>query len=94
MVNYDTVVPYDHLVIATGVQYQVPAPTGADVNQLMTSSEIEFSPDRRFDGVPPKNVFIINDTYEAAVVLYWVEHNLLKSDGMSVLFLLVILYVI
>ncbi|KAK2147282.1 hypothetical protein LSH36_561g01009 [Paralvinella palmiformis] len=86
MVNYDTVVPYDHLVIATGVQYQVPAPTGADVNQLMTSSEIEFSPDRRFDGVPPKNVFIINDTYEAAVVLYWVEHNLLKSDGRAVIY--------
>ncbi len=93
IVNYNTVVPYDHLVIATGLQYQIPAPTGADVNQLMTSSEIEFSPDRRYEGVPPKNVFVINDSYEAAVALYWLENNLLKSDGgfLSVILLVLII---
>ena len=39
------------------------------------------SPDRRFKGVPPKNVFTINDSYDAAVALYWIENNLLNTQG-------------
>lgn len=40
VVNMNTVVPYDHLIIATGNQYQLPAPTEADVSGLATSSEV------------------------------------------------------
>ena len=40
VVNMNTVVPYDHLIIATGNQYQLPAPTEADVSRLATSSEV------------------------------------------------------
>ena len=39
------------------------------------------NPDRRFKGVPPKNVFTINDSYDAAVALYWIENNLLNTQG-------------
>ena len=42
VVNMNTVVPYDHLIIATGNQYQLPAPTEADVSRLATSSEVQY----------------------------------------------------
>ena len=32
-------VPYDHLLLCTGQQFQYPVPTGADINQLVTTSE-------------------------------------------------------
>ena len=31
--------------------------------------------------VPPNNVFVVNDAYEAAVALYWVETNALSLSG-------------
>ncbi len=43
--------------------------------------QVPNSPDRRFKGVPPKNVFTVNDSYDAAVALHWVENNLLNSSG-------------
>ncbi len=38
----NTVVPYDHLIITTGTQYQVPAPTEVDVEQNITNDEVQF----------------------------------------------------
>ena len=32
-------VPYDHLVLCTGQQFRVPVPTGADITELVTTSE-------------------------------------------------------
>lgn len=80
-VNHNTFVPYDHLILCTGTQYQVPTPTEADVSQHVTNNEVPNNPARRFEGVPPKNVFTINDQYEAAVALYWAECNLLTNEG-------------
>ena len=83
VVNYNTLVPYDHLVLCTGTQYQVPAPTGADISKLVTNNEVPNSPDLRLTDVPPKNAFVINDTYDSAVALYWTENNLLYTKGKS-----------
>ncbi|KAL3874225.1 hypothetical protein ACJMK2_037270 [Sinanodonta woodiana] len=78
IVNNDTVVPYDHLVICTGQQYQIPAPTDVDVNSGVTSDDLPNNPDRRYYGVKPKNLFTINDEYDAAVALYWIENTLVS----------------
>ena len=132
----NTVVPYDHLIIATGTQYQVPAPTEADISQLTTSNEVSIvkvvkqqnmecsykmgqrapvriecrrlkywysfdfiysfevpnSPDRRFKGIPPKNVFTINDSYDTAVALYWIDNNLLNTEGMHFIHVFLFIY--
>ena len=83
VVNNKTLVPYDHLILCTGIQYMVPMPTGADISKLVTSAEVPNSPDQSFSGVPPKNSFTVNDAYDAAVALYWAEHNLLNSTSRS-----------
>ncbi|KAJ8309534.1 hypothetical protein KUTeg_014408 [Tegillarca granosa] len=72
VVNSNTVVPYDHLILSTGQQYQVPAPVGEDSQN---------SPDARYTGVVPKNLLLINDEYDAAVALYWIENYFVKSSS-------------
>lgn len=80
IVENSTMVPYDHLILCTGEQYQVPAPTEADIEGGATNNNLPNSPDRRFMKTPPKNLFLVNDEYDAAVALYWVENSLLKSS--------------
>ena len=80
-INHNTIVPYDHLVLGMGLQYQIPAPTEADVDSGVTSSELPNSPDRRYLKSPPKNLFLVNDEYDAAVALYWTENYILKSQS-------------
>ncbi|CAG2250100.1 Cilia- and flagella-associated protein 61 [Mytilus edulis] len=80
IVNNGTVVPYDHLIISVGLQYQIPAPTDADLDTGVTNAELPNPPDRRYFKNPPKNLFTINDAYDAAVSLYWIENYLLKSQ--------------
>jgi len=81
------VVPYDHLILCTGRQYQVPKPTGLDVNAGATNSDLD-SPERpqpRLLDTVPRNVFVVNDVYEAAVILYWLEGNVLNAKGVCLL---------
>ena len=81
IVNGNTLVPYDHLVMCMGQQYQVPAPTEADIDMGTTNRELPNSPDRRFLKAQPKNLFTVNDEYDAAVALYWIENYFLKSNS-------------
>ncbi|KAK3611320.1 hypothetical protein CHS0354_029969 [Potamilus streckersoni] len=86
IVNNDTVVPYDHLVICTGQQYQIPAPTDVNVSSGVTNDTLPNSPDRRYFGVKPKNLFTINDEYDAAVALYWIENILVKYQKKAIVY--------
>ena len=81
VVNGNTIVPYDHLIVTTGMQYQIPAPTDADIANMVTNNEVSNSPDRRWMEAPPSNAFVVNNHYEAAVALYWVETNVLHLPG-------------
>lgn len=83
MVNGGSVVPYDHLILCTGIQYQVPTPTGLDVSAGATNNDVEHAdqPQPQLLDPAPTNVFVVNDAYEAAVVLYWLEDNLLNTKS-------------
>ncbi|XP_052767765.1 cilia- and flagella-associated protein 61-like [Mya arenaria] len=85
-IDGSTRVPYDHLVLCTGEQYQVPMPTNADVNAGTTNDKLPCDPNRRFTGERPRNLFTVNDAYEAAVALYWIENNLAKKDRKVVVY--------
>jgi len=92
IVNRKYVVPYDHLILCTGAQYQVPQPTGLDVSAGATNSDLEQpeQPQPRLHDPAPKNVFVVNDAYEAAVILYWIENNLLYAKSVCLLFWLLL----
>ncbi|KAH9523040.1 Cilia- and flagella-associated protein 61 [Bulinus truncatus] len=76
IVNGVDVVPYDHLIICTGLQYQVPSPTGAELVQKPHQKELfPCSPDARYRGPVPANLYTINDAHDAAMVLHKVENS-------------------
>lgn len=82
LVNGNFRVPYDHLIIATGKQFQVPKPTGADIDAGTNNDNLPSSPEQRLLTQPPRNLFLVNDSYQAAVALYKVENSLMKKDSM------------
>lgn len=83
LVNGNFTVPYDHLVLCTGTQYQLPTPTGLDVSTGATNAEMSEpkKPQLRLQGRVPNNAFVVNDTYDAAVALYWIENNVLRPKS-------------
>uniref|UniRef100_A0A3Q3WX85 CFAP61 dimerisation domain-containing protein n=1 Tax=Mola mola TaxID=94237 RepID=A0A3Q3WX85_MOLML len=50
-------VPYDHLVLCTGLQYQVPRPSGVDPSQPVPGR-------RRYAGPVPSNLFTLNEPWD------------------------------
>ena len=83
LISYGLVfqVPYDHLVLSTGQQFQAPAPTGADVEAGDTNDTLPNSPNNRLLTQPPKNLYLINDAYDAAVALYRAETVMMKNQS-------------
>ncbi|CAG5133003.1 unnamed protein product, partial [Candidula unifasciata] len=86
IVNGSAIVPYDHLILATGLQYYVPAPTGADVYSGACNESLPQSPDERYSGRVPSNLFLVNDSYDAAVLMHRVEHQLMKTNKAIVVY--------
>uniref|UniRef100_A0A7N5K0Z6 Cilia and flagella associated protein 61 n=1 Tax=Ailuropoda melanoleuca TaxID=9646 RepID=A0A7N5K0Z6_AILME len=83
------IVPYDHLILCTGQQYQVPCPTGADISQHVTNREIPNSRKQRYTDKVPCNHFTLNDEEDCCKALSWIRDNsIIAEDGgeASVLF--------
>ncbi|NWJ06557.1 CFA61 protein, partial [Crypturellus undulatus] len=74
-------VPYDHLVLCTGQQYQVPCPTGADSNKLPANQEVEEKRQQRYTGKVPSNVFILRDDQDCLEAMRWLQENAVNSEG-------------
>ena len=86
VVNNDALVPYDHLIIATGTQYMAMCPTQAKISEGVNNNHIDsfpVSPDTRMEGYIPHNMLVINDEYDAAVALYWLENNGYSSENVT-----------
>uniref|UniRef100_A0A8C3WE08 Cilia and flagella associated protein 61 n=1 Tax=Catagonus wagneri TaxID=51154 RepID=A0A8C3WE08_9CETA len=88
IVSGEDVVLYDHLVLCTGRQYQVPCPTGADISQHPTNREVANSGLRRYTGPVPCNHFTLNNEEDCLKALTWIRNNSITAeDGRaSVLF--------
>ncbi|KAM6455925.1 cilia- and flagella-associated protein 61 [Liasis olivaceus] len=81
IVSKEKKVPYDHLILCTGQQYQVPCPTGADIKKLWTNREVSTNCQQRYIGVVPSNLFIISDDEDALTAMKWLKENVIDSTG-------------
>ncbi|NXK92481.1 CFA61 protein, partial [Formicarius rufipectus] len=81
IVSKEKKVPYDYLVLCTGQNYQALAPTGADITEVPTNSQVMRSWPQRHTGKVPSNHFTLNDDQDCLWAVQWLEKNLVRSRG-------------
>ncbi|XP_045151111.1 cilia- and flagella-associated protein 61 [Echinops telfairi] len=81
LVSQEEVVLYDHLILCTGQQYQVPCPTGADITQLLTNREIPSSGKQWYTDIVPCNLFTLNDEEDCSKALAWIKNSSITAEG-------------
>ncbi|XP_038661884.1 cilia- and flagella-associated protein 61 isoform X1 [Scyliorhinus canicula] len=79
LVTGDTKVPYEHLILCTGEQYQVPCPTGVDIKEMLTNEDVTVDPDQQFMGKVPSNLFVLNTDTDCENALHWLR----KQDTLT-----------
>ncbi|XP_060042095.1 cilia- and flagella-associated protein 61 [Erinaceus europaeus] len=86
VVSEEEIVLYDHLILCTGQQYQVPCPTGVDINQHLTNREIPHSSKQRYTGKVPCNHFILNNEEDCFEALTWIRNNFITTEGNVIIY--------
>ncbi|CAF0926188.1 unnamed protein product [Rotaria sp. Silwood1] len=71
----ETIVPYDHLLLCTGNQFHIIAPMQATVMNPLSKKAVPPKSDRMLFEPAPPNVLTINDEFDAAMVLKWLRMN-------------------
>ncbi|XP_054580431.1 cilia- and flagella-associated protein 61 isoform X2 [Eptesicus fuscus] len=81
VVSQEDIVLYDHLILCTGQQYQVPCPTGVDIGQHLTNRDIPDSSKQRYTGQVPRNHFTLNDEEDCLKAQIWIRNNSIITEG-------------
>ncbi|GAB1286987.1 Cilia- and flagella-associated protein 61 [Apodemus speciosus] len=86
VVSKNEIVFYDHLILCTGQQYQVPCPTGAGIEQHLTNREVMELSRQRYTGTVPSNLFILNDEEDCLRTLFWLRNNSVFTEGKVIVY--------
>nr|XP_048311477.1 cilia- and flagella-associated protein 61 isoform X2 [Myodes glareolus] len=86
VVSKNEIVVYDHLILCTGQQYQVPCPTGADINKHLTNREVQENSKLRYTGKVPHNLFVLNDEEDCVKALIWMRSNSILTEGKVIVY--------
>ncbi|XP_051867186.1 cilia- and flagella-associated protein 61 [Pristis pectinata] len=84
IVTGGTKVPYEHLILCTGQQFQVPYPTGADIK--LTNKDVIVNPDKQFTDKVPSNLFILNNHSDCENALHWLKNRSENAKGNIVVY--------
>ncbi|XP_015712110.1 cilia- and flagella-associated protein 61 isoform X2 [Coturnix japonica] len=81
VVSKERRVPYDYLVLCTGLNYQALFPTGSNVSELQNDGEAISKWPQSYTGKIPSNHFTLNDDQDCLKAMEWLKENFLNTEG-------------
>ncbi|KAL4649013.1 cilia- and flagella-associated protein 61 [Arapaima gigas] len=86
LVSGEYQVAYDHLILCTGQQYQVPCPTGADISQPVTNLDVKVPPSQQYSGPVPSNLVTLNDDRDCQMAYQWMMENFIDGKDNVIIY--------
>ncbi|KAM4041905.1 cilia- and flagella-associated protein 61 isoform 2-T2 [Anomaloglossus baeobatrachus] len=81
IVSNDRKVPYDHLILCTGQQYQLPCPSGVDISKPLTTQDVPDCSKQKYKGKIPSNLLTLHDNEDCIKAMNQLKDNVINQKG-------------